>query len=217
MHEGVIGSERVLAVSLPGEPPPGTEPRVNAHAAATERDLIERTRSGEQAAFAELVSRTMRRAYFAALGLVGSHEDALDLSQEAFVRAYKARARLDPARPFFPWLYQIIRRLCFNFTRDSGARRRNLNAAAPWLVAEASSRARSDDPASLAERHELCRRVQDALKSLGERDREVLVLKEFEGLRYREIAELLDIPLGTVMSRLYSARRHLAAAMGENR
>ena len=64
-------------------------------------------------------------------------------------------------------------------------------------------------------RAELRRRVREAIEALREREREVLVLKEFEGLRYREIAELLDIPIGTVMSRLYSARRHLAVVMEE--
>jgi RNA polymerase sigma-70 factor (ECF subfamily) len=56
----------------------------------------------------------MQRAYFGALGLVGSHDDALDLSQEAFARAYRARESIDPNRPFYAWVYQIVRRLCFN-------------------------------------------------------------------------------------------------------
>ena len=60
----------------------------------------------------------MQRAYYTALGLVGNHDDALDLSQEAFARAFRARATIDAERPFFPWLYQIIRRLCFNHARD---------------------------------------------------------------------------------------------------
>ncbi len=181
-----------------------------------ERDLVRLARDGDRRAFSDLVERYMRRAYFVALGLVGSHEDALDLSQEAFIRAYRARRRLDPELPFYGWLYQILRRLCFNFNRDRKLRRTRTEEARSWLTDQAS-RAAGIDPATSAERAETIRQVREAIERLGDRDREVLVLKEFEGLRYREIAELLGIPIGTVMSRLYSARRRLAAEMEEMR
>lgn len=181
----------------------------------SERALVLRARSGDRGAFGELVNRHMQRAYYIALGLTGSHEDALDLSQEAFARAFRARASLDPDRPFYAWLYQIVRRLCFNFLRDRSTRRRRLDEATPWLTQEANVRASQSDPARNAERAELRARVQAAIEQLPEREREVLVLKEFEGLRYREIAELLGIPIGTVMSRLYYARRRLAEHLGE--
>lgn len=181
----------------------------------SERALVLRARSGDRNAFGELVNRHMQRAYYIALGLTGSHEDALDLSQEAFARAFRARASLDPDRPFYAWLYQIVRRLCFNFLRDRSTRRRRLDEAIPWLTQEAGARASQSDPARSAERAELRARVQAAIEKLPEREREVLVLKEFEGLRYREIAELLGIPIGTVMSRLYYARRRLAEHLGE--
>jgi RNA polymerase sigma-70 factor (ECF subfamily) len=174
--------------------------------------LVRRIRDGDTPAFGTLVERYMRRAYYAALGLVGSHEDALDLSQEAFVRAFRARHRLDPERPFYAWLYQILRRLCFNYVRDRRTRRRGIEAASPWLVDQATAR-NLDNPQKTLEREEARRAVKQALESLPDRDREILVLKEFEGLRYREIAELIDIPMGTVMSRLYSARRRLAGAL----
>jgi len=181
----------------------------------SERALVLRARSGDRGAFGELVNRHMQRAYYIALGLTGSHEDALDLSQEAFARAFRARASLDPDRPFYAWLYQIVRRLCFNFLRDRSTRRRRLDEATPWLTQEASVRASQSDPAKNAERAELRARVQAAIEKLPEREREVLVLKEFEGLRYREIAELLGVPIGTVMSRLYYARHRLAEHLGE--
>lgn len=180
-----------------------------------ERELILRAQAGESAAFGLLVERYMRRAYFAALGLVGSHEDALDLSQEAFVRAYRARQRLDPDLPFYAWLYQILRRLCFNFIRDRRTRRNRLEQARTWLVEQVGRRAAANSPERSAIRAEIRGRVQAAIERLADREREVLVLKEFEGLRYREIAELLGIPIGTVMSRLYTARRHLADALEE--
>jgi RNA polymerase sigma-70 factor (ECF subfamily) len=181
----------------------------------TERDLILRAQAGERAAFGELVGRYMRRAYFGALGLVGSPEDALDLSQEAFVRAYRARKKIDPDRPFYTWLYQILRRLCFNFNRDRKLHREKLAEATSWMKAHADYQAGEGDPQRRLEREQDRLRVRAGIESLPDRDREILVLKEFEGLRYREIAALMNIPIGTVMSRLYSARQRLAAAIEE--
>lgn len=179
--------------------------------------LVLRVKQGDRDAFGELVGRHMRRAYFAALGLVGSHDDALDLSQDAFARAFRARHSLDAARPFYPWLYQILRRLCLNFLRDRRARHAKLARAAAWLADDAGAKAAEDAPDRAAERAELRTRIEAAIQTLPPHEREVLVMRELEGLRYREIADLLGIPIGTVMSRLYAARRGLAAALGEDR
>ncbi|MFV1986120.1 MAG: RNA polymerase sigma factor [Gemmatimonadota bacterium] len=175
----------------------------------TDRSLVLRAQSGERAAFGELVGKYMQRAYYAALGLVGSHDDALDLSQEAFARAFRARASIDPERPFFPWLYQIIRRLCFNHTRDVSSRRKKLEKVGSWLSDTTMGR-RPDRPDRALERSDLRDQVAAAIDRLQPHEREVVVLREFEGLKYREIAETVDIPIGTVMSRLYAARRALA-------
>lgn len=178
-----------------------------------ERDLVLRSKRGDRSAFGELVKNHMRRAYYVALGLVGSHDDALDISQEAFARAFDARDALDPERPFYPWLYQILRRLSFNHLRNRKTRRARLDAEAHWIVADATSRAAVDDPARQVERLEVRERIGTAIEELSQWEREVFVLRQFEDLRYREIAELLKIPVGTVMSRLYSARRSLAAQL----
>jgi RNA polymerase sigma-70 factor (ECF subfamily) len=141
---------------------------------ASERALVQRARAGDRRAFGELVTRYMRRAYYAALGLVGSHEDALDLSQEAFARAFRARANLDPDLPFYGYLYQIVRRLCFNFLRDSRTRRVRMEEATPWLMNQAGAKAAASNPARATERPELCALVQAAIERLPEREREVL-------------------------------------------
>ena len=189
-----------------------------AHSLPTdERTLVRRAQAGDVEAFGALVSQYMRRAYYSALGLVGSHDDALDLSQEAFSRAFRARRSLDPNRSFYTWLYTILRRLCFNFLRDRKAQSQKLAEAAGWLAEEARARVAAQSPVRAAELAELRSRVAGAIEQLPDRQREVLVLKEFEGLRYREIAELLGIPIGTVMSRLYAARRQLAGRLEESR
>jgi RNA polymerase sigma-70 factor (ECF subfamily) len=180
-----------------------------------ERDLVLRAQAGESEAFGELVKRYMRRAYYSALGFVGSPEDAMDLSQDAFARAYRARHRIDPDMAFYTWYYQILRRLCFNFIRDRKLHRRKIRDQKSWIVDEATYRSSERDPLRAVEREEVRRKVREAIETLPDREREVLVLKEFEGLKYREIAEVVGIPIGTVMSRLYSARKHLAAAIEE--
>jgi RNA polymerase sigma-70 factor (ECF subfamily) len=178
--------------------------------------LVRRSQAGDEAAFGRLVERYMRRAYFAALSLVGSREDALDLSQEAFARAYRFRDAIDPERPFYAWLYQILRRLCFNFLRDRKTRARALEQAGQWLADDAADRA-APDPAEALEREEQRRMVAAAIEALPDREREVLALREFEGLSYKEIAALVGVPIGTVMSRLYSARKRLVQALEVNR
>ena len=184
-------------------------------AVATSREdaaLVRLVQGGDREAFGRLVERYMRRAYFAALDLVGSRDDALDLSQEAFVRAFRARRTIDPDRPFYAWLYQILRRLCFNFKRDQATRSRAL-ASGAWLIAEEAASRGAAGPARALELGELRDRLAAAIDVLPDREREVFVLKEFEGLKYREIAELAGVPIGTVMSRLYAARRRLADAL----
>ncbi len=183
--------------------------REHARTQADDRALILRTQDGHRSAFGELVQRYMERAYFSALGLVGNHEDALDLSQEAFVRAFRARAAIDADRPFYPWLYQIIRRLCFNHTRDRQLHRRKIYAAGKWLAETTLGRG-AVRPDVAVERSELRDQVAAALRRLRPHHREIIVLREFQELRYREIAELLEVPVGTVMSRLYTARRSLS-------
>jgi len=180
-----------------------------------EFELLLRARRGDRSAFGTLITRYMRRAYYVALGLVGSHDDAQDLSQEAFARVYRNHESLDPEKSFYGLLYQVLRRLCFNHLRDAKTRKSRLEEKAHWLADEARDRAALSDPVKRSEWSELKTKMGKAIEALSEHEREVLVLKEFDGLKYREIGELLEIPIGTVMSRLYSARKALATLLEE--
>ncbi len=182
--------------------------------APTDGELIRRAQAGDSDAFGQIVTRYMRAAYFAALGLVGSREDALDLSQEAFARAFRARRTLDPDRPFYAWYCTTLRRLCFNFLRDRRRRDVWMAESGAWIETAAAA---VESPDRTAERHDERRRLVRAIATLPDHEREVLVLKEFEGLKYREIAELVGVPIGTVMSRLYAARQRLSAALEATR
>ena len=175
--------------------------------------VVARARAGDRRAFGVLVERYMKRAYYTALAMVGNPEDAWDLSQDAFIRAYRALRRFDPQRAaFFTWYYRILRNLCFNFLRDRARRPGGTRARSVERVQLADT---TGDAAVIAERNELRERVWRALQELDPKDREVIVLKDFQHLTYREIADLLEIPPGTVMSRLYHARRRLRERLEE--
>jgi RNA polymerase sigma-70 factor (ECF subfamily) len=179
-----------------------------------ERETVLRVQSGDQQAFGELVRKYMQRAYYGALGLTGSHEDALDLSQEAFARAFRARTSIDPERPFYTWYYQILRRLCFNRGRDESSRRKKLRQQSCWLISEEQDR-QTASPDAVMLQQQLQERCGLAIETLPDAEREIIVLRELQDLSYQEIAGLLDIPVGTVMSRLYTARKRLASSLAE--
>jgi RNA polymerase sigma-70 factor (ECF subfamily) len=171
-----------------------------------EGDWVRRAREGDKEAFGMLVRRYMRPAYYAALGFLGRHDDALDASQEAFVRAYLAFDRFDPTRRFYAWYYRILKNLCLNMQR-----KRSSGALSFSEVFASPAEPVSEEPPSIdaLERAELRRAVWEAIWRLETDDRELIVARDILGTPYSTLAELLEIPAGTVMSRLYYARRRL--------
>jgi RNA polymerase sigma-70 factor (ECF subfamily) len=173
-----------------------------------ERQCILRCRSGDRDAFGAIVEAYKRRAYFTALGLLGNSEDAYDVSQEAFVRAFRALRGFDESNDFAPWFFRILRNLCFTVLSKKKARS---TESLDEMVEEGREPAAEDRfrPDLLAERDEAVERIWKGLAALDAKSREVIVLKDLQGYRYREIAEILEIPIGTVMSRLFHARQKL--------
>ncbi len=169
---------------------------------------MQRCRKGSKEAFEAVVRRYMKDAYFIALGLVGNKEDALDLSQEAFTRAYSNIKYFNPEWGFFPWFYQILRNICFNHLR----KRRTERAYTVEQVKgqeTATGSGNRFEPDMLAERNEAKDRVWKAIGKLHEKHREVIILRHFQQLSYEQIARNLFCSKGTVMSRLYYAREKL--------
>jgi RNA polymerase sigma-70 factor (ECF subfamily) len=165
-------------------------------------DVIASVKSGDKEAYKELVDRYKRRAYHIAVGLVGEPQDALDISQMAFIKAYRNLKRFDLSRPFFPWFYRILKNLCLDHIKHSSR-----------------SREIPLENVDVLSREDGTNRMQEALwraiESLPLEQREVITLHYFEGFTYKEIAETLDKPIGTVMSSLYYARQKLKARLGE--
>lgn len=168
----------------------------------SDEDLVEAFQSGDVSAFDQLVRRWDRKIQGVVYRLVGNHEEARDLSQEAFLKAYRALGTFKKEARFSSWLYQIA----LNATRDRLRRRRRYHDVSLDDVEErpeASLRDGRPSAFELIESSDLSRMVAAAMAGLPDEQREVLILKEYEGLTFPEIAETLDVPLSTVKTRLY--------------
>jgi RNA polymerase sigma-70 factor, ECF subfamily len=174
----------------------------------TDDMLISRCKDHDTGAFRLLVERYRQPAYTFAFSYMRNDDDAFAVSQDAFVRAWKAMDSFIEGRRFGPWLFSIVKRLALNLI-DKRRRRRevSLDEAVESYGYDAPDP--SANTARYAEERDTARRVRGAVMELKEEFREVIVLKHFQDLTYGEIAEALGIPVGTVMSRLYYARKEL--------
>ena len=176
-----------------------------------DHSLVEACRAGQTEAFGILVERYQRRLYPTVLRLVGSAEDAEDILQDAFVRAFEKLDQFQGESSFYTWIYRIAVNLAL-----SGHRRRRVRSALRSGRRGAASRglhaldeSADADPTMPLERAEREGIVAAALNRLGPEHRAVVVLKDFDGRRYEEISAILNIPVGTVRSRLHRARCEL--------
>ena len=167
----------------------------------TDEELVVAFQSGDIPAFDQLVRRWDRKIQGVIYRIVGNHDEARDLSQEAFLKAYRALGTFKQEARFSSWLYQIA----INATRDRLRRRRRRNDLSLDDVEEREASLRDAGPSALdlIESSDLSRVVAAAMAALPEEQREVVILKEYEGLTFPEIAETLDVPLSTVKTRLY--------------
>lgn len=158
--------------------------------------------------FHRALSEALPKAYVAAYRRLGDGDSARDVCQEAASRALKARASYDAERPFYPWFYRIVQNLCRDAAKRRSVDRRSVEPEPGSLV----------DPRPGVERRlietERTEALTRAIEGLPPELREMIELRHFQDLSYREMAEILGCPEGTVMSRLFRARRALRAALG---
>jgi RNA polymerase sigma-70 factor (ECF subfamily) len=188
--------------------------------ASDEADLLARARQGDTAAFGALVRLHQRRVYAAALHVTGNHSDADDVAQEAFVRAYRGLRSFDGRSDFFTWLYRIAVNTALNRLRST-KRASALASAGATEAAQVGGRpeglgAPNLLPDELAALGEQVRSTLVAMSELSPSLRVTLVLATVEGLGHKQIAEILDIPEGTVAWRVNEARRLLRERLGAN-
>lgn len=172
-----------------------------------EADLLAKAQGGNLFAFEEIVKRYQRRVYGTAFRIVRRHDLADDVAQEAFVRAFQALSSFDLHRPFGPWICRIAANLAINHVRSPEAREEALPES------HACTPAPGGGPLDALLDGEARRILDQALAELPGEQRAVFVLRVFEDLSYREIAEALGIQVGTVMSRLSRARERLREAL----
>ena len=171
--------------------------------ASTDEELVARSMGGDLDSFNQLVLRWERPIYALAYRVIGREEDARDVAQETFLRAFRALAGFKGQAKFSSWLYRITLNLCRDWIRRE---RRAPVAQAPEgvdLLDLASSAEPVETVEDLVSRRELGRAVAKAMAILPDEQRTAIVLKEYHGLTFQEIADLLDCPLSTVKTRLY--------------
>lgn len=188
----------------------------------SDAEAVARAREGDHEAFRVLVERYQGRAFRLAARVLRDEERARDVVQEAFLKVYGALRRFEGRSSFYTWLYRVVMNLCLDLRRREAreAKGREVEwsdeTSPGWEDAEVDPPGAphaEEMPDVLLERAELRARMTAAIDALPEAARATLVLREVEGLSYEEIAQALEIPKGTVMSRLHYARRRVQAAL----
>ncbi|MEK6779195.1 MAG: sigma-70 family RNA polymerase sigma factor [Candidatus Deferrimicrobiota bacterium] len=182
---------------------------------APDEVLIRASLGGEEGAFRELMERYKNRAFHVAVGITGDPDDALDVVQDAFVKAYYNLKEFRFGSNFYTWFYRLLVNQAIDRWRKS-SRSRTVPLDEKWLSEEASppdSFAYPRTPEELAQNRQLSEALTRAIAALPEYHRAVVLLREVDGLAYEEIAEVLHCSVGTVMSRLHYARAKLKEAL----
>lgn len=185
-----------------------------------DRELLEAVLKGDGTAYRGLVEKYQNRVFGMVYGMLRNREDARDVTQEAFVKAYRSLDTFRLESSFYTWIYRIAMNLAIDHTRrrkrretagfDEGIATRDGNGE----IAEAHH---EDGPGRQLERKRLFAKIMDAMQELPEDQRQVILLRELEGLQYKEIADIMGIPEGTVMSRLFYARKKLQKLLSGER
>jgi RNA polymerase sigma-70 factor (ECF subfamily) len=182
-----------------------------------DRRLIEQAQAGDGHAFRALVERHQRRVFAIALGLVRDEQDAREIAQEAFLRVHKGLAQFHGGSSFFTWLYRIVTNLSIDLMRKPSRREAELHFAleiddgdSPLLPQSTDA-----DPYDVVRRSELSHRIARALEALPPYHRGVILMREVEGMSYEEMAEAMQVSKGTIMSRLFHARKKLQRALAD--
>jgi RNA polymerase sigma-70 factor (ECF subfamily) len=182
-------------------------------------ELVRRAQAGDRAAFRRLFDLYHRRVYQMAVAMLRHPQDAHDVVQEAFVRVHRHLPDFQGNSSFYTWLYRISMNLVYDQLRRRKTQRavdyddtigRAEEGAEPSPLAPVVDKA---DPGRTAARKELAGQLQAALDTLPEHHRQVILLREVEGLSYEEIAKIMSVPKGTIMSRLFHARRKMQRAL----
>lgn len=184
---------------------------------ARDAELVDKARKGDAAAFKRLVELHQGRLFAVAYGMLRDRDDAMDVVQDAFIKAHKKLAEFEGNAAFSTWLYRICVNLCIDKKRADARRRKvdlddalaTVSDDSLYAESEIGGRLSGSNPLKNTSDVELGRELGRALAGLSEDHRAILLLREVEGMSYEEIADTLHIPRGTVMSRLFHARKNM--------
>lgn len=186
---------------------------------ANDETLVRASQRGNPQAFEELVARYRDKIYARAFSMLRHEDEALDVSQEAWVKGWQRLTQFQGEASFVTWMTRIVINLCLDHLR----RNKRLQAESVEQIEEELGGVErqmpvvTTNPTEGLERQELRKRIDEAMTKLTDVHRTVLILHEFEGLEYKEIAKRMDCSIGTIMSRLFYARRRMALLLAELR
>ena len=180
---------------------------------SSDETLIDQCLAGRREAFGQLVERYQHRLHHGLLHVLGSAEDAQDVAQEAFVNAYEKLASFKGQAAFYSWLFRIALNAAVSAKRKTRRMSASVEARREASGLEPTDDNPSNEPSYAMDVADRQRLVRQALSELSEEFRTALVLKEMDGMSYEEIASVVDVPLGTVRSRIHRARIELRAKL----
>ncbi len=193
-----------------------------AKARAEDAKLVAAAKDGDQNAFRKLVEHNQGRLFAVAFGMLRDRDEAMDVVQDAFIKAHRKLPDFEGNAAFSTWLYRICVNLCIDKKRAQARRRSvdiddmkgaELSEDSIFAQADIAPRLNGTNPLKNVANEELALQLDRAMATLSEDHKSVILLREVEGMSYEEIAQALDIPKGTVMSRLFHARRNMQAAL----
>ena len=186
-----------------------SRPNLHDHVSANDQSLISRCRAGDVDAFGGLVLRYQDRLFGTLVHLLGSLDDAREVSQDAFVLAFEKLATFRGDSAFYSWLFRIAYNAAMTRKRKERRRPSSIDAVRQERGVEPRDDRADADPSSAMHSEERQQMVQDALAELGEEYRTAILLNENDGLRYGGLADIVGCPIGTVRSRIHRARQEL--------
>ena len=188
---------------------------------ADDQELVAAAQGGDRRAFQTLYQRYERKVYAVAYGFLRNQEDALDVVQEAFIKVHRYLPNFEGQSSFYTWLYRIVANLCIDHIRRSGRKRdvefddKIRHDGAGESSAKLIQIAALGNPAEAVRNKEILKAVRESLSQLSDKHRSVIVMRELQGLSYADMAKSMECSKGTIMSRLFHARRNMQKLLKE--
>ncbi len=193
LHETTVQSSRVIPNIRWAQVSPQT---------FSENEILVLVKKGDAQVYQFIIKKYMQTAYYIALGFVHNHQDALDLSQDSFIKAFRKIRSFDTDRPFFPWFYRILRNLCIDHFKRVRFRNEIPLEESFFLVQDKEDK-------------EMKEALWQGIEKLTFEQKEIIILRYFREYSYQEIAEITGKPIGTVMSSLHYAKKRLKEVAGK--